>query len=261
MTIKSKTRAGLFSALTALATLLPAAVQAADRGPVVVELFTSQGCYSCPPAEAFLGELSQRTDVVALEFHVDYWDDLVYGFAGKWKDPFSDAAHTQRQYAYNRAIKRKNSVYTPQMVIDGRVDAVGSRREQVQRAITRSRVVGDRLDVRVDVAADRSLKISIDGKAEGAPDAQGAQGAAVWLVELVPSVTTQVRSGENKGKTLISHNIVTGVSQIGEWRGRATRFSVTPGTLAKGRGCAIIVQTAHPGPILGAANCPPAAGS
>lgn len=80
--------------------------------PVVVELFTSQSCYSCPPAEAYLGELAENPDIVALEWHVDYWDNLVYGSAGRWKDPYSDPAFTERQGLYNLSIRRSGSVYT-----------------------------------------------------------------------------------------------------------------------------------------------------
>ena len=98
-----------------------ATAAAAEEVPTVVELFTSQGCYSCPPAEAFLGELAKRSDVVALEFHVDYWDDLVYGSAGQWKDPFSDPAYTRRQQVYARGIPG-GRVYTPQIVVDGRLE-------------------------------------------------------------------------------------------------------------------------------------------
>ena len=109
---------------------------AGDRnGAVVVELFTSQGCYSCPPAEKFLGDLAEQETVIALDFHVDYWDNLVHGADGKWKDPFSRPAYTQRQRVYNQRIRGTGNVYTPQMVIDGRLEAVGSRRIAVLSAM------------------------------------------------------------------------------------------------------------------------------
>ena len=224
---------------------------AADRGPVVVELFTSQGCYSCPPAEAFLGELSKRTDVVALEFHVDYWDDLVYGAAGKWKDPFSSPGFTKRQRAYNLQIRNTGGVYTPQMVIDGRFEAVGSRRGNVQAAMARTSPA-HRLRVAAEFAADHSLVIDITGDAAA---------ATVWLVQLIPSARTRVKAGENKGKALLSRNIVTAVTRIGDWRGEPLAIRLPPGLLPAGRSCAVVVQTPHPGPVLGAANCTPRPGS
>src|SRR5437868_14761375 len=118
----------LVSALLAAA---PAVAGETTR-PIVVELFTSQGCSSCPPADALLGELARRDDVLPLAFHVDYWDRL------GWKDPFSSAAATARQRTYARQLDAAN-VYTPQMVVDGRIDVVGSYRDQVLRAIDRAR--------------------------------------------------------------------------------------------------------------------------
>ena len=107
-------------ALTLSAIAAVSTATAGDRnGAVVVELFTSQGCYSCPPAEKFLGDLSEQKSVIALEFHVDYWDDLVHGGDGKWKDPLSKPAYTQRQRIYNQRIRGTGNVYTPLMVIDG----------------------------------------------------------------------------------------------------------------------------------------------
>jgi len=111
------------------------AARAAEKATTVVELFTSQGCSSCPPADANLGRLAARDDIVALGFHVDYWDDLVYGGAGRWKDVFSDPAFTARQRDYNRAIRGSGQVYTPQMIIDGRIETVGFKRTEVHRAI------------------------------------------------------------------------------------------------------------------------------
>ncbi|MFN0023541.1 MAG: DUF1223 domain-containing protein, partial [Parvularculaceae bacterium] len=104
---------------TGAAIATPAAVATPADKPVVVELFTSQGCSSCPPAEALMRELAKRPGLVALEWHVDYWDDLHAGSSGKWKDPFSSADHTARQRAYNRALRGTGGAYTPQMVIDG----------------------------------------------------------------------------------------------------------------------------------------------
>src|SRR5689334_7353524 len=105
---------------------------AEDRRPVVVELFTSQGCNSCPPADAFLGELAARPDVLALSLHVDYWDYI------GWKDPFAQRAYTERQRSYSRALNQR-FVYTPQMVIDGTLQGVGSETATINKLIEKAR--------------------------------------------------------------------------------------------------------------------------
>ena len=233
----------------ALALGLAGPAGAADDAPTVVELFTSQSCYSCPPAEAFLGELSGRADVVALEFHVDYWDDLVYGSAGKWKDVFSAPEFTRRQRDYNQVIKRSRSVYTPQMVVDGRADVVGTRRDDVFAEIERQRTAArPRVHVAVSHAPSGGLNVALGG---GAPAA-----ARVLLVRFLDSHVTEVRRGENKGKTLTNTHVVREVRAIGEWRGRPITLAVPDAAPAAGEGCAVLVQAVPPGPILGAAACP-----
>tara|TARA_R110002110_G_scaffold307438_3_gene521105 strand:- start:1155 stop:1916 length:762 start_codon:yes stop_codon:yes gene_type:complete len=237
-------------ALTMSAMAAVPAANAGDRnGAVVVELFTSQGCYSCPPAEKFLGELAGEKTVIALEFHVDYWDDLVHGADGKWKDPFSKPAYTQRQRIYNQQIRGTGNVYTPQMVVDGRLEAVGSRRLSVLDAIRKAETgLKERVDVGVTVASGTVEKVTLAGPVQAA--------GSVWLVRFIKSRETRVRSGENKGKALLSHNIVTEVQKIGKWAGRPASFAVRGFSLAEGEGCAVLVQDNRQGPIIGAAQCP-----
>ena len=243
----------LFAA--ALALTIPAIAaapnaEAGDRnGAVVVELFTSQGCYSCPPAEKFLGELSEQKSVIALEFHVDYWDNLVYGAAGKWKDPFSKSAFTQRQRIYNQRIRGTGSVYTPQMVIDGKLEAGGSRRIPVLSAMRKAESAR-RDSVGIDVTMTFAMVQKVD------LDAAGTGVGSVWLVRFIKAKETRVPSGENKGKALLSHNIVTEVLKIGEWSGKSVSFAVKDFLLADGEGCAVLVQDSRQGPVLGAAQCP-----
>lgn len=222
----------------------------AESGPLtVVELFTSQSCYSCPPAEAYLGELSEEKDILALEYHVDYWDTLNYGRHGRWKDVFSTPEMTARQRDYNAEIRNTRSVYTPQMVVDGRTEAVGSRRREVQSLISRARKDGQpRVDVDVVVADKGGVTISVG-------DVANAQ-ADVWLVTFIREVTTQVVRGENHGKTLTNHNIVRKTRHIGKWDGTATAFDVSNLVLEEGQGCAVLVQDGKAGPVLGAAYCP-----
>ncbi len=234
-------------AALALAPLALGWLPARAESPTVVELFTSQGCYSCPPAERFLGELAGREGILALEFHVDYWDNLVYGSAGKWKDPFSSPAFTARQRNYNVTIRKRTGVYTPQMVVDGKFEVVGSREGAVESVIEDARA---RSGGRVKVSAlptGAGLKVSLkDG-----PDRSGG----VWLVSFIRRAATRVLRGENHGKVLVNHNIVTGMRRIGEWNGRDTTIDVASVRNDAERGCAVLVQAGGAGPILGAAPC------
>ena len=240
-------------AVLALAPLMLGWTQARAGSPTVVELFTSQGCYSCPPAELFLGDLADRDGILALEFHVDYWDNLVYGAAGKWKDPFSDPAFTERQRNYNLQIRKRAGVYTPQMVIDGKFEAVGSREGAVESVIEDARARGGK---RVQVAATpdgNGLTVSLtDG-----PERRGG----VWLVSFLRREATRVLRGENQGKQLVNHNIVTEMRRIGDWDGRDRTIAVSRVRNDEKTGCAVLVQQGEAGPILGAAHCPAAAGS
>lgn len=232
----------------ALLISLASPVRAGER-PVTVELFTSQSCYSCPPAEAFLNQLAEMAEIVALEFHVDYWDQIVYGGAGQWKDVFSQSAWTDRQRAYAVRISRAGRVYTPQMVVGGRAEMVGSRRGEVLDAIDDARrAAKPGLDVAVREGGGGGFGVSVSGEAAGP--------AQVWLVRFNRRHETQVLGGENNGKTLVNANAVLGVELVGSWTGEAAEFAVPDPGLAEGEGCAILVQEDPAGPILGAAYCP-----
>ena len=234
-------------AALALAPLALGWLPARAESPTVVELFTSQGCYSCPPAERFLGELADRDGILALEFHVDYWDDLVYGAAGRWKDPFSSPAYTERQRDYNVSIRKRAGVYTPQMVIDGKFEAVGSREGAVETVIEDARTrAGKRVKVAA-VPAGGGLRVSLrDG-----PERPGG----VWLVSFLRREATRVLRGENHGKMLVNHNIVTDMRRIGEWNGKDRTIEIGSVRNDDETGCAVLVQAGRAGPILGAAAC------
>ena len=220
------------------------------RSPTVIELFTSQSCYSCPPAEAFLGQLiGERDDIVALEFHVDYWDKLVYRNKGSWKDIFSSPAYTARQYGYARTLGERGYAYTPQMVIGGVREVQGSRRDDVVEILNERRADDvPRLAIDIAVAAGGGLRVGIDGAVD-AP-------AEVWLVAFKREHTTEVPRGENAGKTLTNRNIVTDMQRIGEWRGTSLVLAIPDGGPTGDHGCAILIQHERQGPILGAALCP-----
>ncbi len=203
----------------------------AAPSPVVVELFTSQGCNSCPPADAYLAELARRPGILALAYHIDYWDQL------GWRDPFSSAAATSRQRAYAQALGL-HTIYTPQMVINGRIDAVGSDRQQVAAAIAAP--VGAAVPVALESGPD-ALAIRV-----GAGTGRGR----IWLMEYDLSHETRVRAGENAGRTLVNVNIVRSIEELGAWTG-------TPADFARARpragtGSAVLLQ-ADSGAILGAA--------
>jgi hypothetical protein len=227
--------------------LVPAgAVSAEGAGtPVVVELFTSQGCSSCPPADAFLGELARRSDVIALAFHIDYWDYI------GWKDPFASSAWTDRQHAYKRSLGL-HMVYTPQMVIDGRRDAVGSEPRAVNDAIAAAATTDDKVAVSITREAEGRYRVALPAaaKMQGLP-------ATVWLVVFDRQQVTPVAKGENAGATLTDHNIVRELRPIGSWSGAVQELTLDLDMAGMaGKGCAVIVQSDSAGPILGAALMP-----
>ena len=227
-------------ALAATLQLAPAAV-AQDKAPKVVELYTSQGCYSCPPADALLGELVTRDDIIGLSFHVDYWDYI------GWKDPFATADGTARQRVYAGTLN-KRYVYTPQMVVGGAVDVVGSDRGALNRALD-------------TVENDSAIKLALqqqrgdDGKLSVLVPAADYDGEAeIWLVAYDDKHTTEILRGENRGKTLSYFNVVRDIKRVGTWSGAPVTIDLPAGDMASdGRdGCVIIVQGVNQGPILGA---------
>ena len=218
------------------------------QAPIVAELFTSQSCSSCPPAEAYFAELTDREDLIVLEWHVDYWDRLVHGRAGAWKDPYSNSDYTKRQRDYNRALRGTGAVYTPQAVINGTRELVGSHRNKIEESLQPARHAtadvwatskGDQIEINIGTFVS-PLKRSAD----------------ILQLSLLPDQTTSVPRGENRGVILSSKNIVLEAKKIGSYSGEATSVSITPP--AAGEGCAIIIQErrgAQLGPIIGATYC------
>ncbi len=217
--------------LAALALFAVPAAQAAER-PVVVELFTSQGCSSCPPADAYLTDLAGRRDVLPLAFHVTYWNRL------GWRDPFSLMEATTRQEAY--AGRLGETAFTPQMVIDGRSSVIGSRRGEASAAIARAKAAG----IGVPVSLGRSgggLSIAVG---------QGAGSGRILLVGFDRQRTTPIGRGENGGRTLTESNIVRSIRDVGAWRGAPLDINEA---VPAGEDAAVVVQ-ASDGRILGAAR-------
>lgn len=207
----------------------------------VVELFTSQGCNSCPPADALLGELAKRDDLIALTFNVDYWDYL------GWRDTLASPAHSERQRAYAEAMHERR-VYTPQTVIGGRLHAVGSDRRDIEQAIRQ-----------VQRLADGNLHIGLSSEGDKVlvrlPDGPRPVEAKIWLVRYDRVQEVAIRRGENGGRTLKYYNVVRELTNIGLWRGEAMEIAYMQEDMTKGGrdGCAVIVQQDGHGPVLGAA--------
>jgi len=231
-----------FAAIVLLAGLVVAlgvAPSSANDAKPVVELFTSQGCASCPPADALLVELAARGDVIALSEHVDYWNYI------GWTDPFSDAGGTERQRAYRRALGLPY-VYTPQMVIDGAAEAVGSERSSVEARIAAARA-----------APHIAIETIRDGDATRVRIPAGqdvAKGAIVWMIDYDRRHTTEIARGENSGVTLVNANVVRKMRKAATYDGAALEFKVDPAKLrdAGRSGCTILVQAADGGRIFGA---------
>ncbi|MGH6948310.1 MAG: DUF1223 domain-containing protein [Kiloniellales bacterium] len=212
---------------------------ASAESPVVVELYTSQGCSSCPPADALLTDLADESGVLALSFHVDYWDYI------GWRDPFGSPMNTQRQRGYAQTL-RLDFVYTPQMVVDGRYDVVGSRVSAVRGAIEKAGKQGKPLTLEF-VSGD-------GGKVVVPAGAAPAEGAAIWRVTYDKSHATEVLRGENSGRELVNVNVVRAFERLGTWTGERLELPLMLAEAhARGRGgCAIIVQEGRQGPVLGA---------
>jgi hypothetical protein len=213
----------------------------AAAGAVVVELFTSQGCSSCLPADAFLAELGQRPDVIALSLHVDYWDYL------GWRDTLGspDCAQRQREYARRRG---DGQVYTPQMVVNGKAEMVGSDRQGVLDAIATARDHQASVPVAV-TSRERELVIEVAGAPDGHTIAEGT----VWVISVVPRVVIDIRRGENAGRTVIYTNVVRKIIPAGMWHGDRVDLSLPKAAIVgAGTTCAALLQVDGTGPIIGA---------
>jgi hypothetical protein len=223
----------------ALAVLVSAGAARADgltARPVVVELFTSQGCSSCPPANENLARISGRPGVLALSFGVTYWDYL------GWRDSFAKPEFTARQYAYERSL-HEATAFTPQMVVNGSTDTIGNDLGKLDALMAHS--VGDQTD-------PPALTLS-NGKVSIGAGPAPAAGADVWLVRYDPNIVeVPVARGENGGRTLPHKNVVHELVRLGAWTGAAEDFALP--SPQGGLRTAILVQTAATGPILAAAS-------
>ena len=204
-----------------------------ERKPVLVELYQSQGCSSCPPANANLNAIANRPDVVALSFGVTYWDQL------GWKDSFASPQYTTRQWDYARFNHRSN-VATPQVWVNGRETLVGDNAGQLAAVIRRARDSGPTISVaanRVELGTAAAPRANVD----------------VWLARYDPrTIEVAIRAGENGGRTLPHKNIVKSLVKIGSWTGQAVHFALPKAT--GGLASAVFLQAGTGGPVLAAAK-------
>ena len=216
--------------------LLHSTYAAAQEGPVVIELYTSQGCSACPPADAILQDLAKRDDVIALALHVDYWDYI------GWKDIFASPAFSARQQAYARAANAK-MVYTPQMIINGVDRMIGSRPMQVMDSLQNHGRTGLLFDVQL---TRRGSRVMINAGSGPGGD------YVVQLVRYTPEETVAIERGENAGRNLSYANIVTSWDVIGQWDGQSEL--ALEADAAGDSPVVVIVQQSTSGPIVGAAQ-------
>jgi hypothetical protein len=225
---------------------VPAAGAEEGKAPVVVELFTSQGCSSCPPADEILGDLARRPDIVALSLPVDYWDYL------GWRDTLADHAFTERQRAY-AAARGDGQVYTPQAVVNGVIHAVGSRLADIEAAVEASRTRFQ--------SGPASLHLKDDGQdlvveVGAAPADVEVTDGRILIAVTTGQVPVEIAKGENRGRTITYYNVVRKLSEIGRWSGGALSLRITKSEVmpAGADGCVALLQEGDSGPILAAAR-------
>ena len=242
--MKNQISAALISVVLACAITPGRAEDNSVQSPVlpVVELFTSQSCSSCPPAEAYFRSLASRDDIVVMEWHVDYWNGLKVRGAGAWRDPFSDAAFTERQRRYNAVLRKTNNVYTPQAVIAGQFETVGSRTGQIDNYINRI----DRQDASF-ISFEKT-----DGVASVIlPDGLLSEGDEMRLVTFHKRAETKVAGGENSGLQLAEAHVVHTDEGLEAEADGIVRFEPPE----NGSGCAIVIVD-KAGLARRAAYCP-----
>lgn len=231
----------LWLAASAGGTAVSASADPAPQRPLLLELFTSQSCSSCPPADALLGELAAHPELLALEFHVDYWNDL------GWVDSYSTPEFTARQQQY--AALRGFEVYTPQLVVDGRSAVIGSNRADVAAAISAAQRQARSVPASLSRQEDKAV-ITV-----GAGEAAAKVSAEVYLLSFDSQDSVSIRGGENSGRQMRYTNVVRSLRKLGEWHGQSLSFNQPLEAREKGRRLALLVQD-RSGAIWAAASTP-----
>ena len=214
----------------------------------VVELFTSQGCSSCPPADQIIGELAEDPAVIALSMPIDYWDYL------GWKDTLADSRFSARQKAYSQ-MRGDREVYTPQVVVNGSAQVIGSDRAGIESAIADTKKADGVMSVPVSMTlSGKQINISVAASGEGPAAAHGE----VWICSISKAVPISIGRGENSGREITYHNVVRNLLKVGDWDGTPGSWTVPLENIAReGVDAAVVyVQDGsrdRPGPMLGAA--------
>jgi hypothetical protein len=234
---------GALGVFALIAIIRPA--QAEPRA--VVELFTSQGCSSCPPADKIIGELAKDPSIIAMSMPIDYWDYL------GWKDTLADARFSARQRAYSR-MRGDREVYTPQVVVNGSTHVLGSDLGGIESAITKTDKSESVMSVPVTMSlAGRQLNVSVAASKQPA-----ASHGEVWICSITKSVPISIGRGENRGQQITYHNVVRNLLKVGDWNGSPENWTVPLENVAREGvdGAVVYVQDGSrdkPGPMLGAA--------
>jgi hypothetical protein len=213
----------------------------AANAPVLVELFTSQGCSSCPPADKLAGTLMSQPGVTVVSLNVDYWDYL------GWRDTLAKPEYTQRQMAYAKS-RGDNDVYTPQMVINGAAHVVGSNRGSVESAIANVRRSAPAAALQIR-ATDNDIIIDM-------PNGDAGSDATLWVMSIAPAVNVKIERGENAGSSITYHNVVRKLASVGSWNGSAATIKLPRKGIISGdsKSCIAVLQKNHVGPVLGLAK-------
>jgi hypothetical protein len=214
----------------------------------VVELFTSQGCSSCPPADRIIGDLAKDPSIIALSMPIDYWDYL------GWKDTLADSRFSARQKAYSH-MRGDREVYTPQAIINGSAHVVGSDRAGIENAIDMTEKVDGVMSVPVSMTVtNRQINVSVAGS-----KSPGATRGEVWICSVSKAIPIAIGRGENRGREITYHNVVRNLLKVGDWNGTPETWSVPLENIMSREGvdaAAVYLQDGSrdkPGPMLGAA--------
>jgi len=239
---------GMLGVVAMTATVQPATAQSPRA---VVELFTSQGCSSCPPADKILGELARDPSIVALTMPIDYWDYL------GWKDTLADARFSTRQKAYSR-MRGDRDVYTPQMIVNGERHLIGSDRAAIDTAMRETRQANDVMSVPVSMSVSgKQLNVTVTAASPGHDARQGE----IWICAVSRAVPIAIARGENRGREIVYHNVVRNWLKVGDWSGKTASWSVPMENIARDGVDAAVVYVQdgthdRPGAMLGAAFTP-----